>query len=344
MPAMSPTATGATVRFDQLTDLFERGKYFKLVCGAGNEDAEEVRRLSLIYALAGAKGFDVSATPHIVAACKRGIEQAFALAPRLDIALQVQPYIMVSVGMPGDHHVRKAAINQKCVGCDACIPVCPTTAIPANLVIITDKCIGCGNCEAVCYYDAIDYRHNARNLEELLPKCLAAGAENVELHAAVPDHDAIMEEWKTVIDCTAGHYISMCVDRIHLSNTQLIERVKRAQRLARGRCIIQADGVPMSGGKDDYNTTLQAIATADVIHKHVKDIHLLLSGGTNSVTGKLARDCGVRFAGIAIGTFARKIVSNALQCPALEQDSSELRAAVSAARDLVVQSIGEPVW
>ena len=31
--------------------------------------------------------------------------------------------------------------------------------------------------------------------------------------------------------------------------------------------IIQADGYPMSGGEDDYNTTLQAVATADVINK-----------------------------------------------------------------------------
>ena len=29
-------------RFDQMEDLMKRRKYFKLVCGAGNEDAEEV--------------------------------------------------------------------------------------------------------------------------------------------------------------------------------------------------------------------------------------------------------------------------------------------------------------
>lgn len=335
--------TTAAERFDQLTDLFERGKYFKLVCGAGNENAEAVRRLGLIYTLSGAKGFDVSADPRIVRACIQGIEQAFHLADRLGISLILRPFVMVSVGMPGDHHVRKAAINQNCVKCDACIPTCPTQAIPLHLVIVAERCIGCGNCEAACDYHAIEYRHSERDLKEILPKCLEAGAENVELHAAVPDHQAIMKEWEGVHSVTPGRYISMCIDRQHLSNTQLIERVKRAQRVARERLIIQADGVPMSGGKDDYNTTLQAIATADILQKHVKGVRLILSGGTNRLTGKLARECGVPFAGIAIGTFARKIVSEALVCDRLDGDSAELRWAVDAARDLVSKSVGDPI-
>lgn len=341
---MTIQTIGKTVaeRFDQLTDLFDRGQYFKLVCGAGNEDAEEVRRLGLIYTLGGASGFDVSADPRIVRACARGIEQAFDLADRLGVSLHMRPFVMVSVGMPGDHHVRKAVINQQCVKCDACIPTCPTQAIPPHLVIVADRCIGCGNCEAACYYHAIEYRHSERDVKEILPTCLEAGAENVELHAAVPDHEAIMKEWEGVAAVTPGRYISMCLDRQHLSNVQLIERVKRAQRVARERLIIQADGVPMSGGKDDYNTTLQAIATADILQKHVKGVRLILSGGTNSVTGALARTCDVRFAGIAIGTFARKIVSEALTCERLDGDSVELRRAVGIARDLVVKSVGDP--
>ena len=48
-------------RFDVMTGLLARRKFFKLVCGAGNEDAEEVKKLAFIYTLAGAKGMDVSA-------------------------------------------------------------------------------------------------------------------------------------------------------------------------------------------------------------------------------------------------------------------------------------------
>ena len=39
-----------------------------------------------------------------------------------------------------------------------------------------------------------------------------------------------------------------------------------------------------------------------------KKLPILISGGTNSLTGKLARQCGVNFNGIAIGTYARKII------------------------------------
>ena len=35
-------------------ELFDSLGYFKMICGAGNEDLEEVRRLSMIYTLSGA--------------------------------------------------------------------------------------------------------------------------------------------------------------------------------------------------------------------------------------------------------------------------------------------------
>ena len=56
-------------RSDTMRELLRSSCYFKLVCGAGNENAEEVRRLAVVYTLAGANGFDVSAQPEIVSAC-----------------------------------------------------------------------------------------------------------------------------------------------------------------------------------------------------------------------------------------------------------------------------------
>ena len=40
-------------RFGLYKDLLKSSKYFKLVCGAGNEDQNEVEYLSYIYTLAG---------------------------------------------------------------------------------------------------------------------------------------------------------------------------------------------------------------------------------------------------------------------------------------------------
>ena len=100
-----------TNRFESLRALLEKGKFFKLICGAGNENSEEVRRLAVIYTLAGATGFDVSATPSVVSSCKAGIDTAIRLAPQLGVDVSLRPFITVSVGMPGDHHVRKAIID-----------------------------------------------------------------------------------------------------------------------------------------------------------------------------------------------------------------------------------------
>ena len=336
-------------RMDQMRELFLEGNYFKLVCGAGNEDAEEVRRLAAIYTLAGASGLDVSATPEIVKACKDGTDFAYSVSEDLDIELGHRPFIKVSVGMPGDHHVRKAYINEDCVSCDLCIPVCPTKAIPDNLVIIRDKCIGCGLCEVACppKVAAIRYEHNEKDLKTLLPECLEAGAENIELHAAIMDNHSIMDEWQLVSDSQPNHFISMCVDRLNLSDKNLIQRIQNAYEIAGERLMIQADGIPMGGTGDDYNTTLQAVAIADIIQRKLKnieknkfeDLPILLSGGTNSKTASLAEMCNINYCGIAIGTHARSLVQehvdSFIRITDFETDLVNLKSAVKVARSLV---------
>jgi Fe-S-cluster-containing hydrogenase component 2 len=347
-------------RFKQMQSLLDSSKYFKLVCGAGNEDTEEVKRLTVLYVLAGAKGLDVSANVDVVKACMEGVDLAFDLAKGFDIELNIRPFIMVSVGMPGDHHVRKSYINlDTCLKCDLCIPVCPTDAIPKELIVIKDKCIGCGNCSAICpKSDIIHYEHNNRELESLLPACLLAGAEQIELHAAVADDTAIMQEWQLVSEVNPNGHISMCLDRLHLSNFSFEERVRKAKEIAGDRLIIQSDGYPMSGGEDDFNTTLQAIATADVlnkafnmklrksknvlIYKKKNEVNQLLSGGTNSLTAVLADQTGVKFQGSSLGTFARKIVKEVVDDENFYQDLTLIKKGYLIAQDLVIANIGKP--
>ena len=102
----------------------------------------------------------------------------------------------------------------------------------------------------------------------------------------------------------------------------------------------------MGGTGDDYNTTLQAVAIADIIQKELvakdkrfRDLPILLSGGTNSKTGALAKLCDIKFCGIAIGTHARGIVkehvSAYLQNENFDQDIDNLRAAVQIASNLI---------
>jgi len=97
-------------RYEELKKILNSGRYFKVVCGAGNEDPEEVYNLSIVYVLAGAFGIDLSANEEVVKSCMAGIDKAFEIAPTLGIEIEIRPFINVSVGLKGDPHVRKAKI------------------------------------------------------------------------------------------------------------------------------------------------------------------------------------------------------------------------------------------
>ncbi len=382
-----------TDRFKILQNLLKEEKCFKMICGAGNEDALYVKKLALIYTLAGAKILDISANVDVVKHAMEGIDKAYELQDQLEIEIGVRPYIMVSIGMPGDHHVRKSYIDpNKCIGCNMCIPVCPTEAIPKGFtdeldlfqtldgsfkvedqskeIVIKDLCIGCGKCSNICPKDdIISYRHNARELRELLPKCIEAGAETFELHAAVGEQKVTMEEWELINEINQNNYNSMCLDRLHLGNFKLEYRIEEAKKISKNRLIIQADGYPMSGGENDFNSTLQAVACADVINKkfnmrinkkeqkegpgkakitskriyrplsHRHNIPIVLSGGTNALSKQLAEKAGVRCNGVAIGTYARDIVEDFVSNENFYTDINIIKKAYQIANKLVKSNI-----
>jgi hypothetical protein len=142
-----------------------------------------------------------------------------------------------------------------------------------------------------------------------------------------------------------------------LSNFAFEHRVEKAKEIAGDRLIIQSDGYPMSGGEDDFNTTLQAIATADVlnkrfnmklrksknvlIYKKKNEVNQLLSGGTNSLTAVLADQVGVKFQGVSLGTFARKIVKEVVDNENFYNDINVIKKGYLIAKELVVANIGE---
>ena len=375
-------------RYLLLKESLESGSCFKMICGAGNEDALYVKKLALVYTLAGAKILDVSCNVKVIEHAMEGIDLAYDLAGEMGEDIGVRPFIMASVGMPGDHHVRKSYIDpQLCIGCRLCIPVCPTNAIPEGFtldldqwkdlggsyenedqskeIVIKDLCIGCGKCSNICPRDnIISYRHNAKELREFLPKCMEAGAETFELHAAIGEDDVTIEEWKVLNEINTSNYNSMCLDRLNLGNLRLEHRISEAASISGEKIVIQADGYPMSGGEDDYNTTLQAIACADVVnkrfnvkHKKVRKetsgkakminkafykplsakgvIPIVLSGGTNSLSRELSEAAGVRCNGVAIGTYARDVVEDLVQNKDFYHDTNIIKSAYKIAKSLV---------
>ena len=123
-------------RFNEMTSLLDQKKLFKFICGAGNEESEEVKKLTFIYTLAGAKCFDVSANLDVVKHAVLGIQEAIVYASKLGRTISTRPFINVSIGMKGDPHVRKAVITDKCVRCGACRIECSREAITEDFEVV----------------------------------------------------------------------------------------------------------------------------------------------------------------------------------------------------------------
>ena len=286
---------------------------FKLVCGAGNEDVESVKRLVFVYASAGCKLFDISARKEILDAAKEG--------GRLSKANDLQ--YCVSIGIKGDKHITKAKIDEtKCIKCSNCCQICPNDAIQTVLSQPTKnglnegttplsddkKCIGCGLCFKKCPVNAIRMEEKDVNYKEILPYMVQNGVNFLELHIMGHDKTDLAKKWQVINECKPK-FASICIDRENFGNKEVLERIREMISIREPyTTIIQADGVPMSGGSDDYKTTLQAVAMAEVIQNAEMPVYIMLSGGTNSKTAELAKMCGINYWGIAIGSWARKIV------------------------------------
>lgn len=312
-----------------LKDLLESKKCFKLVCGAGNEDAAEVEKLVTIYSLAGCNFFDLCAKEEIVDAAKRGLKNAGITDDR---------YLCVSVGIDGDPHITKAVIDQeKCVKCGKCKKICPHDAVIEldKYKIKKVRCIGCGQCAANCPKNAIEMVSQLQDYKEILPKLIAKGIDCIEFHAISTDEKDVMEKWEQINEHFDG-MLCISLDRSELGDKKLKERVAKMLSTRKPfTTIIQADGIAMSGSNDEYGTTLQAVATAQLFQNANMPAYIMMSGGTNTKSIELASLCGVKPNCLAVGSFARKIVKEYLESEDLLQNKEKLNKAVKIAKELV---------
>ncbi len=314
---------------NMLEDLLKSKKCFKLVCGAGNEDAEEVERLVTIYSLAGCCFFDLCAKPEIVDAAKRGLKRAGITKDR---------YICVSVGIDGDPHITKAVINQeKCVKCGKCKLVCPHDAVIEldKYKVKKERCIGCSKCAVNCPKQAIDMVSQLLDYEKVLPEIIDKGIDCIEFHAISTDEVDVMIKWEQINKLFDG-MLCISLDRSELGDKKLKERVwKMLESRKPYSTIIQADGIAMSGNNDEYGTTLQAVATAQLFQNANMPVYIMMSGGTNKKSIELASLCDVHPHCLAVGSFARKIVKDYLVADDLFENTQKMAEAVEIAKSLV---------
>lgn len=315
-----------------LKNLLEEQKGFKLVCGAGNEDSQEVEKLVTIYAKAGCKFFDVSANLEVVKAAKRGFKRA-----GVDNA-----YICVSVGIAGDPHITKAEINKyKCQNCGACVATCPHNAIlgEEHPQIKKERCLGCAQCLSVCPTNAISLISQLKEYKDVLPPIIEKGIDCIEFHAISTDENDVDEKWQELNNMFDG-MLCISLDRSELGDKKLKERVQRLiSKRSPYTTIIQADGVAMSGNNDEYGTTLQAVATAQLFQNAKMPVYIMMSGGTNTKSTELTKLCGVNIHCLAVGSYARKIVKKYLDNEDLYNNPIAMDEAVKTAKYLIDVSL-----
>ena len=303
-----------------LEALLKSNKCFKLVLGAGNEDIKSIEKLLKVYYEAGCRFFDLCMDEKVAKIAKKTCPNAI---------------FCFSYGIKDDPHTIKAQINSsRCSNCLCCEDICIQNAIKNGYVDET-KCVGCRQCLSVCHHNAIQTYSKTKDLKEVLPKVLPYKPQCIELHATSDNNEEIEKNWNYISETYDG-IMSLCIDRSILGDIGIIERINK---LIKNRkpysTIIQADGNPMSGGNDDYRTTLQAVAMAEVIQKNNLPVYLLLSGGTNSKTKELAKLCDLDINGISIGSYARKIVKPYIEKEDFAENSADFNKAVEVAKELI---------
>lgn len=138
----------------------------------------------------------------------------------------------------------------------------------------------------------------------------------LELHIDYFETDLFIEQTNVINENFNGQTISLRLSRKNLSNANIIELIKNAKSILKNNLILEVDGIS-DCNEDNFNQTLQTISTADILYKelnskipNIKRIPILLCGGTNSYTSKLAKQCKVPYSGISLNLNYLRIFKN----------------------------------
>lgn len=317
----------------QIRAVLEQQRFFKLICGASYRNTAFISTLARIFASAGAHVIDVGARPELVEAVKQGLAEAEL--PQRDL-----PLIMVSVGVSQDaHFLRVEKDGSRCVTHGYCANACPHGVfVPrpeGGHSLRLENCLGCDHCVIACPEEALTLvpREPLAELQSLLGACFDAGARAVEVHTGHGDRAELqtllqaLEPWRQQIDLLA-----FSLGAHGQSEAELLALARDLETLAGPDILIQADGQPISGRKGK-KSTLPCLNLAQYLRQAGLKAYIQVSGGTNNLTGQMARELAVPIHGVGMGSFARKHLELEPDEPVLSPERYAL--ALDRARELV---------
>lgn len=310
-----------------IRQVLESRRFFKLICGASYRNRDFIARLARIYASAGAHVIDVGARPELVQAVRQGLQEATPPEGKL-------PLIMVSIGINQDVHFLHVAKDfERCENHGFCANACPHEVFVGSEIRL-ENCLGCDHCVRACPEEALTLvpRDPLAGLEATLEACLAAGATALEVHTG---HGG-RTELKQILKLLKGQSSQLDLLAFSLgahgqSDTELIALAQEIVAELGTELIIQADGKPISGRKGRHST-LPSLELARALLKAQVPAYIQVSGGTNNLTGQVARETQIPIHGVGMGSFARKYLELS---PSQELTPAEYTACVARARELV---------
>lgn len=315
-----------------------RRNFFKLVCGASLNDVQLVEDLTFIFALAGAHVIDLAASADVILAARRGVEKA----KKLENSEFFNPLLMASIQIDKDPHFRKIEVNyDKCDLCSACVKVCPTeafkitTSAPKEFLYSVERCYGCGICPSYCHVSALTLKDTNPTPKETLQEMILLGVKSIEFHfgKGYMRLEEIWDEIKSLVDKL--DLVSFSVGSDLLSEEEIKEAANLCHKLAGKGIILQCDGTPMSGGKkakDGNNKDKSSLEVAKIIQNEKLPVYLQISGGTDETSFSSAINLGLNINGVAIGSYARKLIKPYLRNL---DDKENLSNAINLAKSLV---------
>ncbi len=331
---MSAAETYSYVMDPHVREALTQGRFFKLICGASYRNGAFIAELSHLFAAAGAHVIDVGARPELAQAALEGIKRAKPDGKDL-------PLVMVSVGVNDDvHFMRVEKDFSRCTDHGYCANACPHEVFVGSEIRL-ENCLGCDHCVIACPEKALKLvaRDPLSELQALLGACFEAGASALEIHTGDGGRAELVQllealtPWRDKIKLLAFSMGAHGQD-----HADIVALARDVVGLAGTDVIVQADGKPISGRKG-AKSTLPCLELASELLAADLGAFIQVSGGTNDLTGKLAREHQIGIHGVGMGTYARKFVNVG---PSDVLDDVSRAEAIARAKSLV-DSVAAPV-